>query len=96
VANFAVYRFRRGDDRREFVGHYRYKLRRENGALKIAERRSIFDSEELGTLGAVSFILECSTALTPCSTSGFAACTGSILLYSPPPPCRLCRLGPGG
>ena len=36
---------------------YRYKLRREDGRLKIAERRAILDAEELGTLGAVSFIL---------------------------------------
>jgi len=57
AANFVVYRFRRDDDRREFVGHYRYKLRREDGALKIAERRAILDGEELGALGAVSFIL---------------------------------------
>ena len=57
TANFVVYRFRRGDDRREYVGNYRFKLRRENGALKIAERRAILDSEELGALGAVSFIL---------------------------------------
>ncbi len=57
AANFVVYRFRRDDDRRAFVGHYRYKLRRENGGLKIAERRAILDSEELGALGAVSFIL---------------------------------------
>lgn len=57
AANFVVYRFRRGDDRREYVGHYRFKLRRENGALKIAERRATLDGEELGALGAVSFIL---------------------------------------
>lgn len=57
AANFVVYRFRRGDDRREFVGHCRYKLRRESGGLKIAERRAILDGEELGALGAVSFIL---------------------------------------
>jgi p-cumate 2,3-dioxygenase subunit beta len=56
-ANFIVHRFRRGEDVRVFVGQYRYKLRREGGALKIAERRAILDAEELGALGAVSFIL---------------------------------------
>ena len=56
-ANFILHRFRRGEDVRVFVGQYRYKLRRENGALKIAERRAILDAEELGALGAVSFIL---------------------------------------
>jgi p-cumate 2,3-dioxygenase subunit beta len=57
AANFIVHRFRRGEDMRVFVGEYRYRLRRENGALKIAERRAILDAEELGMLGAVSFIL---------------------------------------
>lgn len=57
AANFVVYRFRRYEDRREFVGEYRYLLRREDGALKIAERRAILDAEELGMLGSVSFIL---------------------------------------
>jgi p-cumate 2,3-dioxygenase beta subunit len=42
---------------RVFVGHYRYKLRRVGGRLKIAERRAILDAEELGLLGSVSFIL---------------------------------------
>ena len=56
-ANFILHRFRRGEDVRVFVGQYRYRLRREGGALKIAERRAILDAEELGALGAVSFIL---------------------------------------
>jgi p-cumate 2,3-dioxygenase subunit beta len=56
-ANFIIHRFRRGEDVRVFVGEYRYLLRREEGALKIAERRAILDAEELGSLGAVSFIL---------------------------------------
>ncbi|MGH7087631.1 MAG: aromatic-ring-hydroxylating dioxygenase subunit beta [Stellaceae bacterium] len=56
-ANFILHRFRRGEDVRVFVGRYRYKLRREGGALKIAERRAILDAEELGGLGSVSFIL---------------------------------------
>lgn len=57
AANFIVHRFRRGEDVRVFVGEYRYVLRREGGALKIAERRAILDAHELGTLGLVSFIL---------------------------------------
>jgi p-cumate 2,3-dioxygenase beta subunit len=56
-ANFIIYRHRRSEPPRVFVGHYRYKLRRVDEALKIAERRAILDAEELGTLGAVSFIL---------------------------------------
>lgn len=56
-ANFVIHRFRRGEDVRVFVGEYRYKLRREGNELKIAERRAILDAEELGSLGAVSFIL---------------------------------------
>jgi p-cumate 2,3-dioxygenase subunit beta len=57
AANFVVYRLRRGGDVRAYIGHYRYKLRRQDGALKIAERRAILDAEELGALGLVSFIL---------------------------------------
>jgi p-cumate 2,3-dioxygenase subunit beta len=57
AANFIVYRFRRNESARVFVGQYRYKLRREGGVLKIAERRAILDAEELGALGSVSFIL---------------------------------------
>jgi p-cumate 2,3-dioxygenase subunit beta len=57
AANFVVYRYRRGEPARTFVGHYRYQLRRQDGALKIAERRAILDAHELGALGAVSFIL---------------------------------------
>jgi p-cumate 2,3-dioxygenase beta subunit len=56
-ANFAVHRYRRGEPVREFVGHYRHKLRRVNGALKIAERSAILDAHELGPMGSVSFIL---------------------------------------
>src|SRR5215213_10263812 len=56
-ANFAIFRHRRYEAAREFVGHYRYKLRRRDGMLKIAERRAILDAEELGPLGSVSFLL---------------------------------------
>jgi p-cumate 2,3-dioxygenase beta subunit len=56
-ANFIIHRFRRGDDTRQYVGHYRYVLRMEKGALRIASREAILDSMELGSLGTVSFIL---------------------------------------
>jgi p-cumate 2,3-dioxygenase subunit beta len=57
AANFIVHRYRVNDLTRVFVGHYRYKLKRQGGRLKIAERRAILDAEELGLLGSVSFIL---------------------------------------
>ena len=56
-ANFTVHRFRRGEEVSQFVGRYRYRLRVVDGALKIALREAILDSQELGSLGAVSFIL---------------------------------------
>jgi p-cumate 2,3-dioxygenase beta subunit len=56
-ANFAVYRMRRGGQESVYVGRYRYRLRRVDGKLRIALREAILDSEELGRLGAVSFIL---------------------------------------
>jgi p-cumate 2,3-dioxygenase subunit beta len=57
AANFVVYRLRRGGDVRAYIGQYRYKLRRQDGVLKIAERRAILDAEEIGALGLISFIL---------------------------------------
>jgi p-cumate 2,3-dioxygenase beta subunit len=56
-ANFVIYRYRRGEPPRVFVGHYRNKLKRADGVLKIFERRAILDAEELGALGSVSFLL---------------------------------------
>ena len=56
-ANFVIYRFRRGGQGGAFVGRYRYQLRRVDGQLRIALREAILDAEELGRLGAVSFIL---------------------------------------
>jgi p-cumate 2,3-dioxygenase beta subunit len=56
-ANFIVYRHRRGEPPRVFVGYYQHTLRRVAGKLKFAERRAVLDAEELGPLGAVSFIL---------------------------------------
>ncbi len=57
AANFVVYRFRRDQRIGEYVGRYIYRLRIDDGALRIAERRAVLDSEELGGLGSVSFIL---------------------------------------
>jgi p-cumate 2,3-dioxygenase beta subunit len=56
-ANFVVYRFRRDASIREYVGRYRYVLRAERGALKIARRQAVLDAMELGSMGLVSFIL---------------------------------------
>lgn len=56
-ANFVVYRFRRNENVREYVGRYRYTLKKVNGELRIASREAILDAMELASLGAVSFIL---------------------------------------
>jgi p-cumate 2,3-dioxygenase beta subunit len=56
-ANFVVYRFRRDERIREYVGQYRYRLRLDGDRLRIAERHVLLDAMELGTLGSVSFIL---------------------------------------
>jgi p-cumate 2,3-dioxygenase beta subunit len=56
-ANFVVHRFRRDERVTQFVGRYRYRLRVVDGKLRIALREAILDSQELGSLGAVSFIL---------------------------------------
>jgi p-cumate 2,3-dioxygenase beta subunit len=57
-ANFAIFRHRRNEAApRQFVGRYRYKLRQTSAGLKIHERRAILDAEELGAMGAVSFLL---------------------------------------
>lgn len=57
TANFSVHRFRRGGKGGEYVGRYIYRLRAAGDGFRIAERRAILDAEELGGLGAVSFIL---------------------------------------
>jgi len=56
-ANFVVYRFRRDESVREYVGRYRYLLRAERGQLKIAQRQAVLDAMELGSMGLVSFVL---------------------------------------
>lgn len=55
--NFSIYRYRRNSPLRHYVGRYEYLLRVLDERLMIAERRAILDTTELGTLGAVSFIL---------------------------------------
>jgi p-cumate 2,3-dioxygenase beta subunit len=57
AANFVCNRYRRYERVREYMGAYRYVLQRQGGALRIKERRVIIDAHELGSLGAVSFIL---------------------------------------
>ncbi len=44
-ANFTVHRFRRNEQVSQFVGRYRYRLRVVDGALKIALREAILDSQ---------------------------------------------------
>ena len=56
-ANFTVHRFRRGEQVSQFVGLYRYRLRETPQGPRIVLREAILDAEELGGLGAVSFIL---------------------------------------
>ena len=56
-ANFTVHRFRRGEQVSQYVGRYRYRLRMVDGKPRIAVREAILDAHELGSLGAVSFIL---------------------------------------
>jgi len=56
-ANFVVHRFRRNERVSQFVGRYRFTLRTVDGKTRIARREAILDAEELGALGAVSFIL---------------------------------------
>src|SRR5437868_8832387 len=57
TANFVCHRYRRYERIREYTGGYRFILRREGGELKIKERRVVIDAHELGSLGALRFIL---------------------------------------
>ncbi len=57
AANFVCYRFRRYERIREYVGAYRFVLRRAGDSFRIKERRVLIDAHELGNLGSVSFIL---------------------------------------
>lgn len=57
AANFVVYRHRRDDDIRSYIGLYRYVLRATPDGLRIAQRHAILDAMALGAMGLVSFIL---------------------------------------
>jgi p-cumate 2,3-dioxygenase beta subunit len=57
AANFVCYRYRRYERIREYVGAYRFILKRAGDSFRIKERRVLIDAHELGTLGSVSFIL---------------------------------------
>ncbi len=57
AANFVCYRYRRYERIREYVGCYRYLLKRVGDSFRIKERRVLIDAHELGGLGSVSFIL---------------------------------------
>lgn len=57
AANFICHRFRRYERQREYVGYYRYVLKRMGSELRIKDRRVVLDAHELGSLGSVSFIL---------------------------------------
>jgi p-cumate 2,3-dioxygenase subunit beta len=57
AANFVCYRYRRYERIREYVGAYRYILKRSGDIFRIKERRVLIDAHELGSLGSVSFIL---------------------------------------
>ncbi len=56
TANFAVHRMRY-EAVDTYIGHYVYRLVRQDGALKIRERRVILDNEALRPHGKISFIL---------------------------------------
>ena len=56
AAAFIVYRLRSGQVA-PYIGHYRYKLARVGGQLKIRSKRATLDLESLREHGAVSIIL---------------------------------------
>jgi len=56
-SNFVVYRFRRDERIREYVGRYEHVLIAADNTFKIAVRTAYIDAMELGSLGSVSFIL---------------------------------------
>jgi p-cumate 2,3-dioxygenase beta subunit len=56
TANFAVYRMRM-EQLDTYVGRYEYTLVRQEGKLKIRERRAVLDLESLRPQGKVSIIL---------------------------------------
>ncbi len=57
TGNFVAHRYRRYERTGEYVGNFRYILKRHEGSFLIRERRMFLKSHELGSLGSVSFIL---------------------------------------
>src|SRR5260370_12564840 len=53
AANFVCYCFRRYETIREYVGSYRYILKRAGDSFRIKERRVLFDAHELASLCSV-------------------------------------------
>lgn len=56
-SNFVVYRHRRDENIRTYVGQYRHALRVTLEGLRITARTAALDAHELGSMGLVSFIL---------------------------------------
>ena len=56
-SNFSVHRYRLRGKSGVYVGRYIHTIVSIDDTLKISERRVILDAEELGSLGAISFIL---------------------------------------
>lgn len=57
TGNFVLHRYRRYERMGEYVGNFRYILKRSGASFLIKERRMFLKSQELGSLGSVSFIL---------------------------------------
>jgi p-cumate 2,3-dioxygenase beta subunit len=56
-SNFVCHRYRRNERIGEYVGTARHLLKLDGDSFKIKERRVFLKSQELGSLGSVSFIL---------------------------------------
>ncbi|NBY71464.1 MAG: p-cumate dioxygenase [Betaproteobacteria bacterium] len=56
-ANFVIYRHRRDQDIRTYVGSYQYILEIRPEGLRIASRTVVLDAFELGQMGLLSFII---------------------------------------
>jgi len=52
AAKFVCYRYHRFERVREYVGSYRFVLKREGGGLLMKERRVVIDAYELGSRSA--------------------------------------------
>jgi p-cumate 2,3-dioxygenase beta subunit len=56
TASFTVWRFRAGRTGC-YVGHYRYRLRRNDDGFRIASKRAELDMTDLRSVGDVAIIL---------------------------------------